>query len=358
LTRALTWRDGCASGSRVLWDWPHRDDITGICFSEALRRTRRGRLIDRCPPLRALALWRAAQRIDVLVIGLAGSTSRILLALERLSPRSDRYLVLLHFIPEVERVPAHTRRAELLGTFKATYLRLVVGPVVRRSVLRCQVLTRWEAGRNSAYFGVAEEMMTITRYPLRQAADATPPRSDVRGVLASGRAACDWDTVFAAAELGDWPLTVICGHRDLPRLHQLNRRRRAEILVDVSLTEHEARMRGAQVYLLALRDHQVSSGQIRLSDAVRAGTPAVVARVPGIAEYLDEGETALVYEPGDAAAAARQIQRLIDEPELGPQLSASAFAAAGRWTREDYRLAVQQIVAEAALAKAGGLPPH
>jgi glycosyltransferase involved in cell wall biosynthesis len=336
---------------RVLWDWPHSADIVGVSFERILSQLPAGKAINKCPPLRALALWRVARRYEVVVIGLAGPTSRIFLALARLRPRAHKYLVILHFIPEVSRVPTTSYRGQLLHLLKLCYLRTLLRPVVQRSVLSCQVLTRWEASRNSAFFDVPETVMRVTRYPLRQTDDPRPSRPATDGVLASGRAACDWDTVFAAAERGDWPLTVICGKRDLARVRRLNKRKRASVFVDVPVEAHQLMMERAQVYLLALNDHQASSGQIRLSNAVRAGTPAVVANVPGINEYVVADSTALTYGPGDDRTAAHQVQRLLDSPQLREAVAAAAFEAAGKWTREDYRLAMQRIVIDATLAK-------
>jgi hypothetical protein len=336
------------SEPRALWDWPHERDINGVSFASLLDQGRLRPALARLPILRAVMLRRAARDYDVLVVGLAGGTTRMLLLLERLFPTSRRYIVLLHFIPEVSWARSGTLRGSLLSAVKLVNLRLVVRPVVQKSVLRCQVLTKWEVERNARYFDIPRDRISLTPYPLRQGSDELPGSDGKSGVFASGRAACDWPTVFAAAGAGEWSLTVVCGRRDLAQVQRLNRDGRAIVLVDVSADEHARLMRSAMVYLLALRDRQVSSGQIRLSDAIRSGTPVVLGEVPGISEYVVAEHTALTYPPGDARAAGDQIRRLATDPELRRRVCEEAFARAGEWTREQYRAAMHDLVNAAA----------
>jgi Glycosyl transferases group 1 len=338
---------------RVLWDWPHREDIEGDWFESSLQATRVGRIAARITPLRGPVLWWMARRYDVLVMGLAGTTTRIVLALDRLTRNPRRYIVLLHFIPEVTVVPANSAAGWIINVLKILNLKFIVRPAVQRNVVRCQVLTTWEINRNADFFGVERGRMTLTPYPLRWKDDVMPPQVHDGGVLASGRAACDWPTVFAAATLGDWPLTVVCGARDRRLVESLNASGRATVHFDISLDQHAELMRSASVYLLALRDHQVSSGQIRLSDTVRTGTPIVLSEVPGVLEYVSPEETALVFPPGDPVAAARKIGRLFDDPALGARLRQSAFERAGLWTREQYRDAMIALVLDAAEEASG-----
>ena len=49
-----------------------------------------------------------------------------------------------------------------------------------------------------------------TRYLLRAAGAPLPVKGSERDLLASGRAACDWPSVFAIAADEEWPLTAKC----------------------------------------------------------------------------------------------------------------------------------------------------
>jgi glycosyltransferase involved in cell wall biosynthesis len=56
-------------------------------------------------------------------------------------------------------------------------------------------------------------------------------------------------------------------------------------------------------------------------EALAASRPVVATRVGAIPEVLREGDTALLVPPGDPAALAAAIERLLSEPDLGRQLA-------------------------------------
>jgi glycosyltransferase involved in cell wall biosynthesis len=61
---------------------------------------------------------------------------------------------------------------------------------------------------------------------------------------------------------------------------------------------------------------------LAIMEAHAAGTPVVTAALGGMAELVRDGADGLHFAPADAADLARQLQRLIDEPELLPTLRA------------------------------------
>lgn len=62
-----------------------------------------------------------------------------------------------------------------------------------------------------------------------------------------------------------------------------------------------------------------------LLDAFYFGVPVVGTRIPGTAELLEEGRSALLAEPGDPSGLARAVMRLAGDAGLG-----AALAAEGR----------------------------
>lgn len=58
------------------------------------------------------------------------------------------------------------------------------------------------------------------------------------------------------------------------------------------------------------------------------GAPLVVTRGSGFEDFCTDGRDALMVEPGDAAALARAVTRLLDDPGLRTRLGAAAKASA------------------------------
>jgi glycosyltransferase involved in cell wall biosynthesis len=79
---------------------------------------------------------------------------------------------------------------------------------------------------------------------------------------------------------------------------------------------------------------QESFGLLAL-DAMRAGRPVVATRVGGLPEVVDDGVTGLLVPPGDPAALAAALERLLADPglarglgEAGRRRAAERFDAA------------------------------
>jgi glycosyltransferase involved in cell wall biosynthesis len=120
-------------------------------------------------------------------------------------------------------------------------------------------------------------------------------------------------------------------------------------LSEISRDEHARLMREAAVYLLALREAEVSSGHVRLLDATVAGTAVAASAVRGLADYVNPDRTAVVFPPGDAAAARAAINRLLESPPLRRKLAEGAREAARGWTRDDYLRSIHQFVLDASV---------
>lgn len=67
---------------------------------------------------------------------------------------------------------------------------------------------------------------------------------------------------------------------------------------------------------------------MKLFEYMAAGRAIVASDLPSAAEVVRDGETALLYPPGDAAALAAVICRLRDDPALRERLGSAARAAA------------------------------
>ncbi len=234
--------------------------------------------------------------------------------------------------------------------------RAVVRPAAGRAVLAAHVLTRGERAECSRLFGIGAER--IRQVSWAWCRDPREPAQAVErtGVVVSGRAWCDWATVFAAARGRDWTLTVVCARRDLPEVGALNREGGARVLVDVPGPEHDRVVGGAAVYVIALEDQPGSAGHVRLMTATQARTPVVASDVAALEGYVVDGETALLVPPGDPVALRTAVERLLVSREEASLLAERAFERATTWTYPMYFAAIRELI-EGALARGPGAAP-
>lgn len=73
---------------------------------------------------------------------------------------------------------------------------------------------------------------------------------------------------------------------------------------------------------------------LTILEAALCGVPSLGADTLGIHEEIEDGRTGLLFPPGDAAACAAAILRILCEPGLRDRLGANARAAASAMTSE------------------------
>lgn len=75
-------------------------------------------------------------------------------------------------------------------------------------------------------------------------------------------------------------------------------------------------------------------------EAMAVGRPVVATGTGGSAEYLRDGENALLVPPGEPAALRAAIERLASEPRLREHLVAGGRAAAARFTERGWAASI------------------
>jgi glycosyltransferase involved in cell wall biosynthesis len=84
-------------------------------------------------------------------------------------------------------------------------------------------------------------------------------------------------------------------------------------------------------------------------EAMALGKPVVAARIGGIPELVDEGNTGLLYEPGDARQLAGCIERLMAAPDLRARMgSAGRARAEERFSLERHNAGLMRVYADLA----------
>ena len=62
-----------------------------------------------------------------------------------------------------------------------------------------------------------------------------------------------------------------------------------------------------------------------VNEAMASGLPVIVTRIGGIPDMVREGETALLFEPGDVKGLRECIKTLVDAPDLRRKMGASGY---------------------------------
>jgi glycosyltransferase involved in cell wall biosynthesis len=80
-------------------------------------------------------------------------------------------------------------------------------------------------------------------------------------------------------------------------------------------------------------------------EAMALGAPLVTTPVGGIADMVTSDESALVVPPGDVAATAAALARLLAEPDLGSRLAAQARVEVRRYVQSRVASDFEEIYA-------------
>jgi len=293
-------------------------------------------LVTRFGWLRGLVLFAGSLRRETVVIR-TGPGWRTLLVLRALLGRR-RKLVVLHFL-------VHPPPDGPLRRLGYHLWEPVDRFAIRRAMREGQVLTTWERQEYARRYGIPKQRFRVVPWPWRRTPPGPlPPAPDEPLVLSSGRALCDWPTLFAAAEGADWPLVIVCSAEDLPEVEQLNADGRAEVRCEISAAEHAELLARATVFVVTMREAGVSQGHVRLMDAADAGVPVVVSGTRSLLGYAVPGLTAVVVPPEDPQAMRDAIDRLVSDAEERERIRRAAWERSGAWTAEDYVAALADLV--------------
>ncbi len=181
---------------------------------------------------------------------------------------------------------------------------------------------------------VAPERMHILRYGLDVAAFAAQPHAPTDGTLRLGYLGqiaphkgvhLLIDAFRSLKNAGHAELHIHGGLQAFPAYVQ---RLRRQIGDDARIHLHGAFAHPQAPAILSRLDATVvpstwyENSPLAIMEAHAAGTPVVTSALGGMAELVRDGVDGLHFRPNDAIDLARMIQRLIDEPDLLPQLRA------------------------------------
>jgi hypothetical protein len=226
--------------------------------------------------------------------------------------------------------------------------RAIENPALRRGMAGGQTMTEWEADEYARHYGLDRARLHHIGWALCEGGESAQVPIAERGdrVFASGRTACDWETLFAATATAPWALTVVCAEKDRQRVERLAGGR-SEIHVEIPWAEHDRLLRDRDVCVIAIEDRGLSAGHVRLMAAVEAGVPVVATDVASLDGYAVAGKTAVLVPAGDPAAMRAAIDALLADPARRRELRDAALERARGWTYADYFERIGTVVAGA-----------
>lgn len=143
-------------------------------------------------------------------------------------------------------------------------------------------------------------------------------------VFAAGRSFRDWGTLFAAARQVSAPFVVVA---EREAVANLERPENVTLYCDVPREDYLRLLRQARVVAVPLRPTVRSIGQAVILEAMALGKPVVAVRAPGTVDYVSDGRTGLLCEPGQPDDLARQLRRLLEDDGLADRLGRAGLQA-------------------------------
>lgn len=161
-------------------------------------------------------------------------------------------------------------------------------------------------------------------------------------IFAAGRSFRDWPTLLRAARDIPARFVVVASREDVQSLRPSPNVR---ILCDVSRQEYLSHLRRARLVVVPLRPTVRSVGQAVLLEAMAHSKPVVVARVPGVLDYVGDGAHARLYEPGNVPSLTAALNELLEDSVARDELGKRARTAVdSRFNRQCYSVQMEQLL--------------
>jgi glycosyltransferase involved in cell wall biosynthesis len=149
-------------------------------------------------------------------------------------------------------------------------------------------------------------------------------------IFAGGSSCRDWPTLISAARNVDAEFIVAAG-RDAQSgkygLEGLSVPPNVEIRLDVSRHEFKQLLSRALFVVVPLRHVPFAVGTEVIGQAMACGKAVVATRIPTVRDYVRDGETGLLVQPGDVAGLQQKLRLLLHNPGELERIAGNARAA-------------------------------
>jgi len=157
------------------------------------------------------------------------------------------------------------------------------------------------------------------------------------------------DLLRALAELRRrWPgedfrLVIVGEGKERGRMEAMRRQYNLEDQVHLAGHQHDVRPYYAAADAVVIPSHTEGSPNVLL-EAMAYGRAVVATRVGGIPEIVQDGKTALLTPPGEPAAMAEALRKVLTSPEERQRLAAAARdVVQSRFTPEAYHRSLLEV---------------
>jgi glycosyltransferase involved in cell wall biosynthesis len=87
----------------------------------------------------------------------------------------------------------------------------------------------------------------------------------------------------------------------------------------------------AEMNVVPIASMQTASGQVSFTTSMRMGVPTIATRCVGTVDYIQDGETGLLVEPGDVQGLRQAIERLWHDEALRLQIGSAGREYAAKY---------------------------
>jgi hypothetical protein len=194
-------------------------------------------------------------------------------------------------------------------------------PLIRfglKAVDHVAVLTTAEINVYRQLFGLSDSRITVCLLGMYDIQDQAL-RSDSPGVMpsgpylhTSGRSARDFDTLSQAVEGLDVKVVV---HARPYNLQSIRFPENVEIGDLVPRPDYNQLVFHSQFEIVPLQDTLLPVGSSQIVFAMMMGKAVLATRTSSTVDYVEDGVTGVLVEPGDVAGMRAAVLRLLDDPK-------------------------------------------
>lgn len=142
-------------------------------------------------------------------------------------------------------------------------------------------------------------------------------------MLCVGYSKRDWNTLVKAYKRLNTSIKLrLIGHveKDFQHLEGL------EQIPFIPINELISQIYNAKFCVLPLESFNYSYGQMTLLQQMALGKCVIAAKVPSLVDYIEDGKTAVLYEPGDDLMLSEKIQMLLNDDGVVQKIADNAVS--------------------------------